>query len=95
MPKFNLDKIPTYPKSKYTVTEQMSYLKAIANKVGLHDAADAISQLMPELPGLKYACHIEGECIPDCVLDTDSFADCIYAKDFMRKEQCPEWRLIK
>ncbi len=91
----NLDKIPTFPKSNYTVAEQMSYLQAIANKVGLHDAADAIAQIMPQLPDLKYACHVEGQCITDCVLDTDSIADCIYAKEFMRKEQCPEWRIAK
>jgi hypothetical protein len=62
---------------------------------GIHDAADAIDQLMTKLPGLQYACYIDGGCFLDCVLDTDSIADCIYAIEGMRKEQCSEWKIVK
>lgn len=91
-----LDKIPAFPQRQDSVSDQMADLKIVANRLGMHAAADAINQLMPRLPELKYGCHIEPweEMFYTCVCDEGEYDQCIFAKEGMRKEQCEYWRII-
>lgn len=94
----DLHQLPARPQSQLSLSEQMATLKQVANRLGLYDAADAVRQLMPRLPELKYGCHVDLEhgSEPDgCVIDTGDISDCIYAKEDMRKEQCKYWQIIK
>jgi hypothetical protein len=44
----------------------------------------------------KQACVIESEPINNCIIDiSDNLEDCIYAKKYNRKEDCPYWREIE
>lgn len=97
MNKIDLDKIPVLEKRQDSVSDQMADLKMVANKLGMHDAADAIAHLMPRLPDLKYGCHIEpwDGIFPTCVIDDGELYECVYANDGMRKEHCEYWRIIK
>ena len=38
--------IPQQPQRQYGTDEQLRYLKAAANKLGLYDAADAIERML-------------------------------------------------
>ena len=95
-----LKQIPVWKQRQDSVSDQMADLRIVANRLGFYDAADAIKQLVKQLPDLKYGCHIEPwSCVnglydETCVLDTGSDCDCIYAKLGMRKEQCEYWRVI-
>ena len=92
-----LDKIPAFPKRQDSVSDQMADLKMVANRLGMHDAADAINQLMPKLPELKYGCHCDiydGEEPDGCVIDTGEFGNCTLAERGGRKEQCEQWRIV-
>jgi hypothetical protein len=73
----------------------MADLRAVANRLGMYDAADAITQLVPRLLGLAYGCHCEPweGIVPDCVCDYGDYAGCIYAKPGMRREQCKYWKI--
>lgn len=98
-----LNQLPTWPQRQDSVSDQMADLRIIANRLGFYDAADAIKQLMPRLPELKFGCFVEAylengkwhEVDPTCVLDGGNVWDCIYAKEGMKPEQCENWRLIK
>lgn len=95
----NLHQLPSWPQSQEPLAIQMAQLVQIANRLGLHDAADAVKQLTPRLGEVKYGCHVDLEychgCEPDgCVIDTGDLDDCIYAKPGMRKEQCKYWRIV-
>ena len=96
-----LNQLPTWPQRQDSALDQMADLRIIANRLGFYDAADAIKQLMPRLPELKYGCHIDdfdrshGEVFGTCVIDYGEQDECIFAKPGMRKEACPYWRIIK
>jgi len=54
-----------------------------------------------ELPTeIKYGCYCDIETMvepkPDhCVIDRGDYADCIYANETMKKEECEYWRPVK
>ena len=94
----DLQKLPAFPQSQQSLSRQIAILIAVANRLGLYDAADAVRQLTPRLDEVKYGCHVEveeGVQPDDCVIDIGDVEDCIYAKPGMRKEQCKYWRIIK
>ena len=41
-----------------------------------------------------YGCHVDGDVMPDCVIDNGRHNDCAYAKEGMRKEQCEYWKIV-
>lgn len=96
-----LKSLPTFPQRQDSVSEQLADLIAIANRLGLHDAADSIRQLYkPEVPEpVKYGCHVNLEEVDgpldDCVIDTHGPHECFYAKPGMKKEECSYWKIIK
>lgn len=98
-----LNQLPTWPQRQDSVSDQMTDLKIIANRLGFYDAADAIGQLIPRLPEIKCACYIEAynkdgvwhDVDKTCVLDDGGDEFCIYAKSGMRKEACKYWRIVK
>ena len=93
----DLHKLPAWPQSQASLSAQMASLIQVANRLGLYDAADAVKQTTGKLEDLHYGCHVELEhgAVPDgCVIDTGDYADCIYAKEGMRKEQCKYWRIV-
>ena len=95
----DIHNIPARPQRQDSTTEQMADLVAVANRLGMYAAADAVQHIwMKNLPVLRYGCYCELEphMEPDgCVLDEDRQQDCIYAKHGMRKEQCKYWRIVK
>lgn len=95
---FGLQELPAFPQSQESLSRQIAILIKVANRLGLYDAADAVSQLTPRLDEVKYGCHVDLEegVQPDgCVIDEDRHHQCIYAKQGMRKEQCKYWRIIQ
>lgn len=95
-----LNLLPSIPKRTDSVENQLTDLIMIANKLGMHDAVDAINYVYKNLPKPKYACFVEAyledgkwyEVDPTCVIDSYSKTqDCIFAKEGMRKEQCEYW----
>jgi len=93
----DLSSLPVWTQRQDSVSDQLSDLCAIANRLGFYDASDAIKQLIPSLPKLRYGCHcdLEAGMEPDgCVIDSGNLSDCIYARRDMRKEQCEYWRII-
>lgn len=95
---FVLTKIPALPQRQDGVSAQLEDLRAVANRLGMHDAADAISQIFPNLGSLKYGCLVdwetEGIADDDCVIDDGSLHHCMYAKAGMRREQCEYWKIL-
>ena len=94
----DIHNIPVMPQRQDSTADQMADLVAVANRMGMYDAADAVQQMAKNLPALRYGCHcdLEPHMEPDgCVLDEGRPQDCIYAKPGMRKEQCRYWRIIK
>jgi len=87
-----LSKIPSRKQRQDSVSDQLSELRMVANKLGMYDAADAIKQWCVNMPKLKYGCFIDGEPFPDCVLDYDAIHECCEASEGMRKEKCEYWR---
>lgn len=96
------DQIPTCPQRQDSVTAQLIDLRAVANRLGMYDAADAIREIIGKqtAPVVRYGCHcdlgstVDGQ--PDgCVIDRQDYDDCVYAKPGMRKEQCKHWRPIE
>ena len=93
----DLQALPAWPQSHDSIARQMADLIQVANRLGLYDAADAVKQMAGNLEKLAYGCHVDLEpgSHPDgCVIDTGDLADCIYAKEGMRKEQCQYWRVV-
>lgn len=94
---FDLTKIPAFPQRQDSVSAQLEDLRLVANRLGMYDAADAISQMFPRLEELKYGCTVdwatEGIVDETCVIDEGAVHTCHYAKDGMRREQCEYWRL--
>jgi len=94
----NIQDFPTYQQRQDSVSAQLADLRVIANRIGFYDAADAIKQWCKNMPELKYGCHcdLEPHMEPDeCVIDKGRLADCFYAREGMRKEQCKYWEVIK
>jgi hypothetical protein len=96
--KLLLDSIPSLPQRQDSLTDQLTDLHAVANRLGMYDAADAITQMFRNLDGLRYGCHCdleEGQEPDACVLVNGVVTGrCIYAKPGMRKEQCQYWRVV-
>jgi len=93
----DLEKLPVLPQRQDSVSDQLADLKLVANRLGMYDAADVISQLYKKLPPLKYGCHVDldfDEGPDDCVIDIGNLDDCQYAKEGMRKEQCKYWKIV-
>jgi hypothetical protein len=94
----DLQKLPCLPQRQDSTSDQLTDLIAVANRLGMYDAADAVTQLAKSLPSPKYGCHCdleEGVEPDECVIGTGREKDCIYAKPGMRKEQCKCWLIIK
>jgi hypothetical protein len=94
--------IPVLPQRQDSTSEQLSDLIMVANRLGMYNAADAIKIVTKNIPEPKskpkWGCHcdLEPHMQPDgCVIDTNDFHNCIYAKEGMRKEQCEYWQKIK
>lgn len=95
---FDISEIPVKAQRQDSTSEQLASLVAVANRLGMYDAADAVTQMAKNLSSLRYGCHcdLEPDMEPDgCVLDQGMPQDCIYAKPGMRKEQCGYWRIIR
>jgi hypothetical protein len=93
----DLHKLPAWPQSQESLANQISDLIMVANRLGLHDAADAVKQIVGRLGEVKYGCYLEVEQDeqPDgCVIDEGKHWECNHAKEGMRKEQCKYWRII-
>lgn len=94
---FDIQQLPSWPQSQASLSDQMASLVQVANRLGLYDASDAVKQFVPRLEEVHYGCHVdlEPDIEPDgCVIDTEEFHNCIYAKPGMRKEQCEYWRIV-
>jgi hypothetical protein len=92
----DLSKLPAWPQSQEPLADQMAGLISVANRLGLYDAADAVKQMAENIGELRYGCHADlepGMFPTSCVIDTEEFCDCIYARKGMRKEQCEYWRI--
>lgn len=95
---FDLQSLPAWPQSQASLGDQTVFLIQVANRLGLHDAADAVTQLIPRISEARYGYHVDIEpgIEPDgCVIDEGNYHNCIYAKEGMRKEQCKYWRIVK
>jgi hypothetical protein len=46
----DLHNLPAWPQSQESVTGQLASLVLIANRLGLHDAADAVKQMSGNMP---------------------------------------------
>ncbi len=94
----DISALPALPIRQDSVSAQLEDLRLVANRLGMYDAADAISQMFPRLKDLQYGCHVDAmtENLVDktCVIDSGMHNDCIYAKPGMRREQCEYWRLL-
>lgn len=97
--RFLLDVIPAQPQRQDSLSSQLADLRAVANRLGMYDAADALGHIfdLGKLDGIKYGCHcdLEEGMEPDgCVINEGKISDCIYAKKDMRPEHCSYWRPI-
>lgn len=93
----DIQAIPSLPQRHDAVLDQMADLVAVANRLGMYDAADAVKQLLPKLPTPKYGCHCDlgPDEEPDgCVIDDGFRHHCRYSEGLDRKEQCEYWRLV-
>lgn len=93
----NLEEIPTKPQRQDSLTDQLADLIRVANRLGMYDAADAVTQIHGNSERVRYGCHcdLEEGMTPDgCVIDDGTHGLCIHAKPGMRKEQCRYWRII-
>ena len=41
------------------------------------------------------ACHVDGEVIRTCVIDTNEHSQCVHSKQITKKEDCSKWRKTK
>jgi len=46
----DLSQIPSLPQRQDSVSDQLRDLAAVGNRLGMHDAADAIEQIFSKLP---------------------------------------------
>lgn len=93
----DLYSLPSWPQSQEPLSNQLGLLVQVANRLGLYDAADAVTQLVPRINEVRYGCHvdIESGIEPDgCVIDEGNYHNCSYAKEGMKKEQCKYWRIV-
>lgn len=98
----NLKDLPILPQRQDSLAAQLSDLRDVANRLGLHDASDALRQAFGETMRLadtriRYGCHcdIEPGQEPDgCVIDEGRPQDCIYAPKAGRRERCEYWRIV-
>jgi hypothetical protein len=93
----DLNEIPIKPQRQDSINDQLLDLIAVGNRLGMYDAADVIRQFLPRLNEVRYGCHcdLEPHMEPDgCVIDTEEYDKCIYAKKAGRKERCEYWRII-
>ena len=93
----DLIEIPIKPQRQDSVNDQLLDLIAVGNRLGMYDAVDVIRQFLPRLKEVRYGCYcdLEPHMEPDgCVIDTEEYHYCVYAKKGMRKEQCGYWRII-
>lgn len=90
--------IPALPQRQDALASQLADLRAVANRLGLYDAADWIAQGVDSRKlVVAYGCHcdLEPGMQPDgCVIDDGTPSMCIYAGRIKRKEQCEYWRPI-
>jgi hypothetical protein len=92
----DLSRLPAWPQSQEPLADQMADLISVANRLGLHDAADAVKQMAENIGELRYGCHVDlepGMFPTSCVIDTGDFDDCNLAHKGMRKEQCKYWKI--
>lgn len=90
---FDLNIIPNLPQRQDSFNDQLADLIRVANRLGMYDAADGITQIysrsLKNNNLIKYGCHVDGPDDIDstCVLDSCHIHEsCIKAKDIMRKE---------
>lgn len=79
-----LNQLPTWPQRQDSVSDQMTDLKIIANRLGLYDAADAIGLMLPEhdKPICDYCKEDEGKV-------------CILATMGLNEKRCKKMGIIK
>ena len=94
-----LDGIPVRPQRQDSAIDQLQDLARVAVRLGMYDAVDVMRQAfeLGKFDDIRYGCHCDleegGE--PDgCVITEGRIADCVYAKDGMRPEQCKYWRPV-
>lgn len=95
--------LPVQAQRQDDTESQLKDLILIADRLGMHDAADAIKLIIRtrgDKEPAKHGCHCEIESTvngiqDDCVIDTGDHQDCVYAHLGMRKEQCKYWLPIK
>jgi hypothetical protein len=96
----DLECIPVQTQRQDSAAAQLSDLRLVASRLGMYDAADAISQIfkLDLVDSVVYACHYKigvGEPVDiTCVIDIECHYDCIYAEKGMRREQCEYWRIV-
>jgi len=85
----DIQTIPAQPQRQDSVAAQLSDLVAVANRLGMYDAADAVKQMAGKLPKLRCGCHcdLEPNMKPDGCLVDDR---CIYAKTGIRSLNCDD-----
>lgn len=42
----------------------------------------------------QWCCIVEGDKIPDCVLDYNEPKDCVHAPKYNKREDCQFWKLV-
>lgn len=94
-----LSDLPKLDQRQDSLNDQLADLRRVANRLGMYDAADAMTQLFKAHADgrLRYGCHIDLDpgMEPDgCVIDEGLHGNCVHAKVGMRKEQCDYWRLV-
>ena len=93
----DLSTLPNLPQRQDALSLQLADIVAIAIRLGLYDAADAITQVLGQGEKVAYGCHCDlelGQEPDDCVIDSGTCHECIHAKEGMRKEQCEYWKII-
>lgn len=94
-----LSDLPKLPQRQDALNTQLDDLRRVASRLGMYDAADALTQVYGRLEAgaMRYGCHcdLEPDMEPDgCVIDEGALSMCIHAKPGMRKEQCEYWRPV-
>lgn len=85
------------PEEQRDATEQMSVVvRAALESLGI--PLEVLAELKAgtaKVARMNYGCHcdLEPGDVPDgCVIDEARPYDCVYAKKYSAKEDCPEWR---
>jgi len=91
----HVQQLQKFDQTQVSTAEQLALLRAVANRLGLYDAALAIEASLDPSSG-SWACHIDvdvGEEPDACVWDLDEpLSNCMYAEKGVRKEACEYWR---